>query len=241
TTTATRNHLLGEIEMINHNFNTCSRNRKKFAEFIEVDVDIVNDFFDNTNGNFRRILERALDELDERAVIKYKVVTIVSKMNGENRKATDEELEFILECEKTVLNDMGYDKKRDVRNSGKWFNFTEEVKKLLHQDGEINYYYSSYEIVVNKKFIKEEHEKIKQYIITESERVDNRDKLTSTIEENLVVNAAKRQEKARVDHEMNEVNRRIRATFSYVDDVKKLVNFVISPKATNINDIKKVG
>src|SRR5699024_6670304 len=50
TTTATRNHLLGEIEMINHNFNTCSRNRKKFAEFIEVDVDIVNDFFDNTNG-----------------------------------------------------------------------------------------------------------------------------------------------------------------------------------------------
>lgn len=234
-TTATRNYLLGQVEMINHNYRLCSNNRKKFAQYTNIDIDIINDFFNISNGNFRRILERSLDELEDKSIIKYKIVTIINDSENRERKATDEEIELILECEKIVLNEMEYSKKSEVRVSGKWNQFNKKVKELLSEESDINYYYSSYEISVNKKFIRDEREKVKQYIIDETQRIENRDRLTSTLSNNLINNAKKRQDKARRTHDMNRINKRARSTFSYVDDVQTIVNYVINPYSKPIS------
>lgn len=241
-TTATRNFLLGQVEMINQNYRACSSNRLKFAKYSGIDIDIVNDFFNISNGNFRRILERSLDQLEDKSIIKYKMVTIISNNKGVQRKATEKEDEFIMECERIILNELGYGKKSDVRMSGKWFVFKQKVDELLHEDSDILYYYSSYEISVNKRFIRDEREKVKHYIMDEIERVANRDKLANTLDNNFVDNARKRQDKARITHDMNKINRRARATFTYVDDVQRIIDYLINPYSENIvTDIKNVG
>jgi hypothetical protein len=241
-TTATRNYLLGQVEMINQNFRVCNSNRKKFAEYTGIRIEIVNDFFNIAGGNFRRILERSLDELEDKAIIKYRVVTIVKDLKGKDRLATDEEIEIIIESEKIVLNEMDYDKKSDVRISGKWNTFKKKVKEILdNKKSGILYYYDSYEISVNKRFIRDEREKVAQYIIDESERIANRNKLTDTLADNLVGNAATRQEKARKNVDMNKYNKKARITFSYVSDIQKMVNHVINPRSKRItNDMINV-
>lgn len=233
-TTTTRNYLLGQVELINQNYRVCNSNKIKFSEYTGIDLNIINDFFNLTNGNFRRMLERALDTLEDKSIINYSIVTIVSDSKTGHRKATDKELESIVELEKIVLNELGYNKKSSVRESGKWYIFNQRVKKLLSKENDINYYYSSYEIVVNKRFIKDERDKVEQYLISEAERVANRDKLTDTLSDNLISNASDRQKKARSNTNINRINKQTRNTFTYVEDIQSIVNHVISPYSGRI-------
>ncbi|KRG15597.1 hypothetical protein ACA30_05760 [Virgibacillus soli] len=228
TTTATKNYLLGEVEMINSNYKKYSRNQFAYARDNKIDIRIVNDFFNVTNGNFKKILERSLDSLVDKSIISYKIVRII-KNNEEQRKATPIEDEMIMKYEREVLDQLGYEKKSQVRMSKDWKNFKDKVEDLLIKNEGIHYYFSSYEININNDHIEQQYKKLQEYIISESERIENRDSLTGVLSNSLVDNAKKRQDKTRMDKKFETDRDKARCTFTYVDDIKKIVNDLINP------------
>lgn len=129
------------------------------------------------------------------------------------RKATNEEIELIMETEKEVLEKYGIDTTNYYKvinkneNEKKYYinelykkglakNFYKEVNDILFERANIVHYYNAYEIVLNRKYINRDKELIHNKL-EEMQKIIYEDLLNNAIKERIIENAEKRHQKAK--------------------------------------------
>lgn len=220
TTVITRNQLLKHIHMINENYSYCSANVPSFSTYADIDEQIVYDFFNTTNNNFKSALEIALKNLRDKALIIYDTVTSVAFEQG-HRVATEDERKLIVKIEKKILNELDFERLSQVRASSKWKLFQSKVSDFLKENSDILYYYTSYEITVNREHIEKDYKKLLQLALDEAEREKQKNELNAMVCKRIEANAIARKELT------NSKMKRVRAQKNYIADNKKLIEILI--------------
>lgn len=128
------------------------------------------------------------------------------------KKATDEEIEIIMEAEKEVLEKYGIDTTNYYKEASKLEKekkyyikelyrkrltniFYKEVNDILFERANILYYYDAYHIVLNRKYINRDKELIYNKL-EEMQKFVYEELLNNAIKERIINNAEKRHQKA---------------------------------------------
>jgi Rps23 Pro-64 3,4-dihydroxylase Tpa1-like proline 4-hydroxylase len=230
-----RTKLMVTINMINRNYAPLGEKVKQLGIYTDIEEAVIYDFYNTSNSNFKSAVETALNNLMDKRVIWYDMITkVCEKEIKSHRHATVEEKEIIRDTEKYVLDELGYKQVSQVRCSKNWKLFKKKVKKLLNENSEIKYYYMAYDIFANQSFLKEEQLELINFLMDELKRDEYRGELNATVYFNLIENAKKRHEKGFTSGKMS----KYRLTDTYVEDIKKLVSLLIDNMAEYIvNDV----
>lgn len=229
-----RSKLMLSVSMINSNYSACGEQTKKLSKYTNIDEAVIYDFYNTSKSNFKSTVETALSNLMDKRIIWYDTVTKIRELGGhEHRLATDDEKEIILEVEKSILEELGYEKISEVRISKHWRLFKRKVKFLLHSKSEIDFYYSAYNINANEKYLEEERDGLISYLLEDAERKEFKGELNSTICENLSKSAHKRHEKGFLSS-----GKIFRMDENYTNSINELIGLLIKSSTPNV--IKQV-
>jgi hypothetical protein len=134
-------------------------------------------FFDQSSyQKFKAIMFGSLNNLRSRRLIEYEIVMMINinegpKMEPNIRLATEDEINFIKDIEREVLNKMGLRNINEVHWKFRTDEFYGEVKQLLYERYDINYYFKEIKILFTHKFIieglEETMERIKKIALDE--------------------------------------------------------------------------
>ncbi|MBM7598493.1 hypothetical protein JOC34_000850 [Virgibacillus halotolerans] len=238
----TRSQLLRKINMVNHNYSFCNENVPRFSRYINIKEEYLYDFFNTTNSNYSAAIKTALNDLVKRSVIHYEWVHTICTKEGKHRVATDNEVEFILRCQKQLLIEMGYKRLNDVMFSRDWKNFKNTLQFNLQNDDEINinYTYMSYRITSNRKYISSEQDDMLINYLEDADREGYKNELNGLLCARLLDNAIKRQSKARQGKSIaNEKLKKLRSNFSLEKYTKQIIYYVIDGE-TDVNVQKEI-
>jgi hypothetical protein len=226
-----RNKLMKTIGMVNENYSYGHDNVNKISKYIDINENVVYDFYNTTNSNFKSTIDTALKNLYDKRIISYDTVTKVNERNKSNvRLATEHERSTILECEKLILQELGFDKVSEIRNSIFWNTFKYDVKKLIQSKLDIEYYFIAYDITINEKFILDERKHLLDFLLEDLKRKEYKDTLNGTIILKLLTNATKRYKTAFTSGKKYN----FRLNKKYVDDIKRLINIVVDHQTGNV-------
>ncbi|MGJ9381512.1 hypothetical protein [Salipaludibacillus sp. CF4.18] len=244
TVVITRNGLLNHIQAINNNYRYCSENVPQLSKVENIEEKIIYDFYNTTNSNFRANFETVLKNLRNKSLIMYEQVKSICTKDHIHRIANEEEKETILQCEKEVLKEMGFNQHlhsiSDVRSSPRWKEFKNKFEKKLRQNSYIHHCYLSYKITVNRNYIEDEYEDIFNFTLDEIEKEGLKQELNGTVMDKLMLNAEMRKNKASDPNTSGKMDR-YRTKFSYMKDNNKLVGLLIDNDARDITiDIDKM-
>lgn len=178
------NVLLKKLNMVNCNYGVGRRNVPKLAELINVDTDIIYDFYNTTNSNLLDSVETALKRLRSRRLIMWEKVIVVAKIKAERndlgevkltlsddndekaiaktsldyRQATLEEKQIILDIEKSVLAQMGFRNTQQAFLGGMWTKYKQRVNMLVREKLNIKFHFEGYLLTYNHRDVIEEVE-----------------------------------------------------------------------------------
>lgn len=178
--------LLRKLDMVNSNYTSGRRYIAKLSELTNVPEKNIYDFYNYTQSKLKRNLESALNDLRKKSLIQWSTEITVCyrninmELNSLNeikiqnvykdkvyfdtelihRKPTDQEVKLILKCERETLKELGMRDQQQVFISGLWSTFRNKVNLKLKTQGNIEYYYNSYEITYNHEDVLEELEEI---------------------------------------------------------------------------------
>jgi hypothetical protein len=220
-----RSKLMVNIGMVNDNYSEGREFIKKIALYVDMDEKIVYDFYNTTSGSFKQIVETALNSLMDKRVIMYSTVIKVSEKDQySTRIATKEELQLIMDVEKSILKELGYKSISDVRVSKDWKRFKENAKHLLHKQSNINFYFTAYDITIHEEYIVEERNELVDLLLEKVKRQESKGELNELILANLLINAQKRHSTESKSKKME----RVRKDFNYVANFEQLMNLLIN-------------
>lgn len=223
--TLTRNTMLKNMRMINSNYQYGSRNIPHVSSHTQIDPAIVDDFFNTTRDSFKYMIDSTLDALRSRALIMYNKVTMICKDDNVHRIAEPHEKENILYHENLALKELGYDEIGQVIASNNWDKFQRIVQSGLREH-RIKFYYSSYDIIINKEHIEGDHNKMLEEVLDKFQREEKKDELNSIICERLEGNAIRRKNNTKLESSLYQT----RNIFTYESDNKKLVTLLVDHK-----------
>lgn len=229
-----RSKLLLTISMINENYSKCGEQIKKLSRYTQIEEAIIYDFYNTSRSSFKGVIENAIKTLADKRIILCDIVTKV-KVAKENthRLATQEEKEFILKTEKSVLKELGYDKISEVKFSKDWKKFRRKTKVIFHAESMIDYHYAAYEIIINRDYLEEETKNILDFLLEETEREDFKEELNYKVRKNLNARAENRTETGFITS-----GKLYRSNPDYTDHIYTLTNLLISNSTKNIfNDV----
>lgn len=255
--------LLRKLDMINDNYMVARRNIPKLSELTEVSQENCYDFYSYTQTSLKGKLESALKGLRSKALIIWENATTVCVKNPKiqinefgtikvsrlakrydyvdvettHRRATQWEKDLILECEDKIMTELCCLTLQEVYKRGKWNYFKDKVNKMIFDKANIEYYYSSYDIVYKPELISKA---LENNIFNVEE---TKDSLSCNIINSLIKGAETRysnsKSKEMVGEELNSKDR-VCMSDSYVSDTKKLTEVVINYKATDLRkELKK--
>jgi hypothetical protein len=242
------------LNMINDNYTYGRDNVPKLSEYLEMSEDYIYEFYDISYSNLKNTLEASLKQLTNKSLIHWQLTLTVSiniNIEDENkniihkeihRPATDAEIILILTTEKEILNEMGYDSKRDIVICKKWNEFITNVNKILKSKSSINYYYKCYDIIFNS-YIEEERNKLDTMLLEYEERKKTKRELNNTVINKLSKNTDDRHMKVKEEYKdiigtpnfKNNIEE-LRYNSKYVINNKTLANTLIDDKKPDIKD-----
>lgn len=238
----TRNNLLLNMNMINHNYKISNEEIPALSELLNIDKSIVYDYFNTTRNNFTNILETALNGLQNQALIDYqKVMSVCEKRDVSNytethRVATKEEREMILTLQKRVLEEFGFRGLQEARLSRKWEKFKNKLNELIKLETPFNYIYYSYDIAVNQEYIEKEYTKMLDWYLNQKDRDEYKVLLNETVERRLL-ETAKRRTKKKTKYRGAAKSRK---RFDYIPKYEQLITLTINPSSEDIREeVKK--
>jgi len=228
--TISRSKLMLKTSIVNGNYTWCGQHPKKLADYTNIEVAIVYDFFNTSRSSLKGVIETALKHLQDKRIIMFDTVTKVPLRDTKfHRLATPKEKDVIMLIEKSVLDELGYETFSQVRFSKDWITYKNKVKFALHDETNIDYHYQAYEIVANKKYSEQEAKNILDYLLKETEKEEIKDELNYKVQNNMGNNAEKRQEYGFVTS-----GKRHRGNEHYAENIKELIRLMISQSADNI-------
>lgn len=226
-----RSKLLLSIGIINTNYSECRELVPKLSKYTDIDEKFIFDFYDTSNSSFKGIVETALSSLmDKRVIMFNKTIKVSEKGNYIPRKATEAELEIIMDIEKNLLNDMGYKQISTIRNSKHWRTFRVKAKSQLQEKTNIDFYYTAYDITVNQTYIKDERNELVDLLLERVKRNESKTELNQIIIANLMNSAKKRNENGFTSGRKATT----RLDKYYVDHMKQLTDLLIDKDHPNI-------
>lgn len=173
--------LLEMLKMVNSNYHVGRRNIKLFSKYLDVDEDIINDFYYFEHTKLKSSLESALNSLYNKRIISWEKVTMVcvvehslipdtlGKYNSikVNRIATNYEIEFLLSIDRKVLDIMGLQSTRQIYGTSRYNKFKKLVnEEIKNSNSNILYGYKGYKIIQLKDYVikalEEENKKLKE-------------------------------------------------------------------------------
>lgn len=229
--TISKSKLMRTIGMTNDNYSPCGQQVKKLAKYTDISEKFIYDFYNINNSNFTSIIESALNNLEDKSIIMYGKITKVSEYGHKyTRTATKYEERRILEAEKETLEELGFEEKSKIRISNKWNKFKKEVENKLNKTTNIKYYYSAYEITVNKKYIDQERNKLADLLLEQVTRHETLHDLNSTIIEHFLLNSAVRHDNGFTAFKLAT----IRQDANYIEYMTRLASLLIDSKSRSI-------
>ena len=191
-----KNAMLTVLDMINQNYRYGNYNRDKLANYLGIELNFVNEFFNTNTRKLRQSVERTLDKLEksEKLILWNNIKMIkIRKEDGSNnytyREATDKEVKFILNCEASTLEEMGTKHIEHIYASNRVIEFYLRVNKKLKEKN-IECAYNGYKIVFSDLVYKR-NEQMK-YILDFEEEFAVRCELNDTVYGKLNLSAEDR-------------------------------------------------
>ena len=187
-----KSFMLQELNMINDNYRYGNYNKKQFANYLNMDIALIDEFFTTNTRKLKQTVETTLNSLmrNERLIF-WRNTKMVSK-DREHREATEEEIKFILNCETETLKEIGTDKMDYIYASNRTKEFYLKVNQKLRENN-ILYSYNAYHIIF-ADMVYEKNEQL-QYRLGVEEETENKSELNSTVYLNLTESADNRHKK----------------------------------------------
>lgn len=153
------------------------------------------------------------------------------------RKATPEEVELVLRVEKEVLESYECDSINNIfkRNLSK--RFYKDVREVLFDLANIYFYFNSYEIICNEKYIFSKWEQLEDLQLELDERELSMSELNSDIMDRITSNASKRQNRANdklSNCELATSKLEMRTNEGYTDNNHRLTDTLINKDALSL-------
>lgn len=220
------NKLMEAIGMTNENYGKCQDNAIGLASYSYMSVGHVYDFYNVTGSGLRKIVKYALDNLEKKMIINYSKVVKVKERNVHlPRIASDEEVELLMDITKDILDELGFGNISDIRRSSKWGEFLKKKKNALSKTTNFEYDYSAYKIVINRKHIEKEKNKLASLILDEDTFIKEKSELNGLVIKNTIDNA-----KNRVVNIENTSEKlaKLRSEIIYVDNITTLCDLTVN-------------
>ncbi|GIN22636.1 hypothetical protein [Siminovitchia fordii] len=233
-TIITRNNFLSNINMINKNYTYCSENAYFLANYIDIDKYIVYDFFNTSGSNIRAAFDTALNNLKDKSLILYSIITMVCYKSSEHAEASQKDKDIIVKCQSDVLSEFNMIDMSHARRSPRWKDFRKRLMELLRERSDIKYYYEAYDITINQSCIEEKHDVLLKSTLDKMRRKEIRNELNELVCNRLIENAKKRREAD--SKNSNKKLEKARKGFSYVNDNERLVSILINSNAKDITN-----
>lgn len=147
------------LGITNNNYKYANNYRKELSQLYNIQLASIYYFYDNTKNEFKRIIERCLNNLQNRSVLFWsKCIMIVDSKNEIIYKADEETKKLILDTQKEILQYLNVNNMHEVmRDNEKRKQFNNAIKKELS----FNYYFA-YDIVIGEKALKIEYNNIQE-------------------------------------------------------------------------------
>lgn len=235
----TRNDMLKSLAMVNENYEYGSKNVKALSEYTQIKESVVSDFYNTSSSNFKRVLETALDKLQSERTIFYSKVYMLSVETGEGRtliEANDSHVADILEYSKLALKEMGYTSMNQIRANDKlWGRHNRIVIKKFNEDYlpygfELHYFYISYKIIVNQKYIEQDHNEMLDRVLLDQERDGKKNELNEMICSRLLDSAIKRKENSFKNKNIH--TQVMRNDALYIQNNQMLIDLLVNQETT---------
>ena len=149
------------IDMVNKNYQPTRYNRRLVGEYLEVDISVINEFFEKVDDSMRYYIETCLENLRKADVLEWFKVPMLKKRKAiqgsnfdgdltlncdyEHIRATDEEYKYIIDCSEHVRKELEIKTKSECFYGSKSAEYKEKLQALLKQR-DILYCYESYEV-----------------------------------------------------------------------------------------------
>lgn len=202
-----KSKLLKELDMVNNNYHFCKSRTNKLSTYLDIDNQLIEEWYHSTNSMLSRNLEKAFEKLVNRSLIDYNSVRMVCEQIPENgeilknvfvdeyeeerviysiqsgcdvlfRQATYEENEAIRKYE--------YEYKNGVEDSyivasGKWDEYKNYVNSKLLSKHNISFYYNAYCIQYNHKNVINMVDNLEQWEIRKTLNSEIMDKIKENV------------------------------------------------------------
>lgn len=182
-------YLMQKTGLINVNYNTCNKNRGRYACYTNTNIKYIHDHFNSTNKTIKSHLFKALDKLDKLRIIdcdKDSKMIVYNKLKGVSnnkifnefgdidedyeyniistrpRLCTDYELDIIRKCQRKALIKLecGENGENEVIKKGKWGEYSKLTNEFIRQQVDFeNFKFSFRAIKINYDI-----NQIKQYL-----------------------------------------------------------------------------
>lgn len=162
-TTLSLGQTLEVLGMVNKSYSIGLRHKRETAEVLDMNIFSVHYFFNNTRSEFRKIIERALNNLSSRRVLNWNKCIMICEKDGEDktyRKADKQEEESIINAEKKILEHLNVRNMQELLFGGKQRKFNKLVKERL--PSKWLFYFYAYDLTIGDEAIKIERRLIEQ-------------------------------------------------------------------------------
>lgn len=234
------------IDMVNKNYQPVKYNKNLVGEYMEIDMEIMYEFFEKVDSSMEYYIEKCLNYLKKADVLEWFPVPMLNKrkvtrgsntdgdmtLNCENERvrASDEELKFIFNCSEIARKEFGIKEKKECFFGSKAQEYKEKLSVLLKQR-DILYKYISYEVYYTNK------ERCES-LLDEFEFKDKYELIMGFNQEfiNMMVSNA---EKRQVKELANSILKEYRVDESYISGITTLSNLTI-PRVCDTNIYKEL-
>lgn len=159
----TKTDLAKSLKMINNKFSDFFYDRRDIAKKFQMDINIVNEFFDITRPGYEGAITTVLNQLKKANALHYDIPTMIIYYNEELQKndtpvvATDKEIKSILQIKRQVMKNHGKHM-QDIFTNGSFHKYNEELKEELFKTMKISNTYEVYKIISIEEGIQDELE-----------------------------------------------------------------------------------
>lgn len=152
------------LGVTNNNYKYANNYRKELSQLYNIQLASIYYFYSNTRNEFKKIIERCLNNLQKRSVLFWtKCIMIVETVKGEDDKkkiykADKQTTELILDTQKETLQYLEINNMYELMKDKKKL---KEFNSIIKKELTFNYYYA-YDITVGQKAIQIEYNNILQ-------------------------------------------------------------------------------
>lgn len=179
------------LGITNNNYNSANYYRKELSQLYDVRLASVYYFYSNTRMEFKNIIERCLNNLQNRRVLNWYKVIMIKDEDKQIYKADKETEKFIIDTEKETLE---YLKVNNMYELMKDKHKLKEFNNIIFKETNINYFYA-YDLVIGEKALQIEYNNIQKnkqelnkVIIKRTESIFSKDKYKPFYEDYKILN-----------------------------------------------------